>query len=158
MDYRIIVENNLFRPLGWKREVLPSDEPTSAVPPEQIVEMPPATPTSALVLTGIVKTGADWIAILEDEQTEMGVFLSHGEMLKDARVQAILPENIIIARGEMTVQLALGESIKFGLLDGRILLDTVATQKKPHEGTVNAEGEQDLLERMRARRQRELNQ
>ena len=68
----------------------------------------------------------------------------------------------------MTLQLDLGESIEYGV-DGRLRFDTVGTakiSKLPNEtealsgtGTDSDDGgEQSLIERMRARRQRELNQ
>ena len=77
-DYEVIAENNLFRPLGWKREdPLPA---TPTVIPEPIAETPPAPPpTYALVLTGIVKNGADWIAVVEDRERGEGMFLRRGE-------------------------------------------------------------------------------
>ncbi len=166
-DYEVIAENNLFRPLGWKREApLP---PTPTVTPEPIAETPSAPPpTYALNLTGIVKNGADWIAVVEDRKRNEGVFLRHGDILKDARVQGIMSEHITLTRGETTVQLALGESIEYGV-DGRVRFDTAGITKMPEpvdqtnissetETDSGGDGEQSLLERMRERRRKELNQ
>ena len=165
-DYDIIAENNIFRPLGWKRENLVPVTP--AVAPEPIAETPPAPPpTYALILTGIVKDGADWIAIVEDRERNEGVFLRHGEPLKDVRVQDIMSEHITLTRDEMTVQLALGEIIEYGV-DGRLRFDTAGIAKipKPIDKTeISSEtepdsrdddGEKSLLERMRERRRQEL--
>ena len=110
-DYKVIAENNLFRPLGWKREVQLQEESTPTVVPEPIIEIPPPPPTYTLVLTGIAKSDLDWIAVVEDHKQDEGTFLRRGEMLKDVRVQDIVSEHITLTRGEMTVQLALGESI-----------------------------------------------
>ena len=118
-DYAVIAENDLFRPLGWKRQIQSSDEPTPTVTPEPIVETAPPPPTYTLVLTGIAKNGLDWIAVVEDRKQEEGAFLRRGEMLKDVRVQDIMTEHITLTRGELTVQLALGESIEYGV-DGRL--------------------------------------
>lgn len=166
-DYEVIAENNLFRPLGWKREdPLPA---TPTVIPEPIAETPPAPPpTYALVLTGIVKNGADWIAVVEDRERGEGMFLRRGETLKDAQVQDIMSEYITLARGEMTVQLALGDSIEYGI-DGRVLFDTTDTAKMPEpvdkpntssetEANSGDDAGQSLLERMRERRRKELGQ
>ena len=167
-DYEIIAENDLFRPLGWKREIQALEKPTSAVAPEPIVEIPSPPPTYTLVLTGIAKSGSDWIAVVEDRKRDEGAFLRRGETLKDVRIQDILSEHIILTRDEMTVQLALGESIEYGE-DGRLRFDTAGLTKIPElpnetevlsgtQGDSGDEGEQSLIERMRARRQEELNQ
>lgn len=163
-DYEVIAENDLFRPLGWKREDQSSAEPTPTVTSEPIVEIPPPPPTYTLVLTGIAKNGSDWIAVVEDRKQDEGAFLRRGETLKDVRVQEIRSEHITLTRDDMTVQLALGESIEYGV-DGRLRFDTAGSAKmsgllnqteKPSE--TQADSEQSLIERMRARRRRELDQ
>ena len=167
-DFEVIAENNLFRPLGWKREVQSSEEFTPTVTPEPIVEIPPPPPTYTLVLTGIAKNGSDWIAVVEDQKQAEGAFLRRGETLKDVRVQEIMSEYITLVRDDTTLQLVLGESIEYGA-DGRLRFDTAGTakiSKLPNETNALSEteadrdddGEQSLIERMRARRQRELNQ
>ena len=167
-DYTVIAENDLFRPLGWKRQIQSSDEPTSTVTPEPIVETAPSPPTYTLILTGIAKSGSDWIAVVEDPKRDEGAFLQRGEMLKDVRVQEIMAEHITLIRDEMTVRLALGESIEYGV-DGRLRFDTAGTAKIPKppnetgmlsktQADSDDDGEQSLIERLRARRRRELNQ
>ena len=166
-DYEVIAENNLFRPLGWKREIQSPEEPTPTVTPEPIVEIPPP-PTYTLVLTGIAKNGSDWIAVVEDQKRAEGAFLRRGETLKDVRVQAIMSEYITLVRDDTTLQLALGESIEYGV-DGRLRFDTTGTakiSKLPNETNAPRETEVDrgdgselsLIERMRARRKEELDQ
>lgn len=167
-DYEVIAENDLFRPLGWKREIQSPKAPTPTVTPEPIVEIPPSPPTYTLVLTGIAKSGSNWIAVVEDRKQDEGVFLRRGEMLKDVRIQDIMSEHITLTRDEMTLQLALGESIEYGV-DGRLRFDTASTakiSKLPNETEALSEtqadsgdgDEQSLIERMRARRREELNQ
>ena len=164
-DYEVIGESNLFRPLGWKRDVQSSEEPAPTVVPEPVAEPLPTPPsTYALVLTGIAKNGADWIAVVEDQKRGEGAFLRRGETLKDVRVQDIMSEHITLTRDGMTLQLALGESIEYGV-DERLRFDTAGTAKISKlanetrtEAGSDEEGEQSLIERMRARRQRELNQ
>ena len=167
-DYEIIAENNLFRPLGWKKEIRSPEEPAPTATPEPIVETPPPPPTYTLVLTGIAKNGADWIAVVEDRKQDEGAFLRRGEMLKDVHVQDIMSEHITLTRDEMTVKLVLGEIIEYGI-DGRLRLDTAGAakiSKLPNETRALSEtqtdsddnGEQSLIERMRARRRKELDQ
>ena len=167
-DYEVIAENDLFRPLGWKREVRSPEEPTPTITPEPIAETPLPLPTYTLILTGIAKSGSDWIAVVEDRKQDKGVFLRRGEMLKDVCIQNIMSEHITLTRDEMTLQLALGDSIEYGV-DGRLRFDTAGTakiSKLPNETEALSEtqadsgddGEQSLIERMRARRKEELNQ
>ena len=166
-DYEIIAENDLFRPLGWQREIQPPGEPAPTVILEPIVEIPPPPPTYTLVLTGIAKSGSDWIAVVEDRKQDEGAFLRRGEMLKDVRVQDIMSEYITLTRDEMTVQLALGESIEYGI-DGRLRFHTAGAAKMselPNQAETlsetqadSSDDEQSLIERMRARRREELNQ
>ena len=165
-DYAVIGENNLFRPLGWKRENPLPVPPTVA--PEPIVQIPPSPSTYTLVLTGIAKSGSDWIAVIEDRKQDEGAFLRRGEALKDVRIQDIMSEHITLVRDGMTLQLALGETIEYGA-DGRLRFDTAGTAKisKPPDETEalsetevdsNDDGEQSLIERLRARRRKELDQ
>ena len=167
-DYEVIAENDLFRPLGWKREDQSPEEPTPTITSEPIAEIPPPPPTYTLVLTGIAKNGSDWIAVVEDRKQDEGAFLRRGETLKDVRVQEIMSEHITLTRDEMTVQLALGESIEYGI-DGRLRFDTAGAVKisklpdetgAPSEAQVDSDddSQQSLIERMRARRRRELDQ
>jgi hypothetical protein len=181
-DYRVIAENNLFRPLGWKKEVvrkvvLPAPKPK--IEPNPVVETPPPPPTYTLVLTGLVQSSAEWVAIFEDKKRDEGVFLRQGENLKDTLVNEIVPERITLARGDVKIQLALGESIEYGT-DGQLLFGTVTTVKKsgsssgasssmspeaqttrtanpsPEAQTTRTANPQGLIERMRARRKKEL--
>ena len=167
-DYAIITENNIFRSLGWKREIQSPEEPTATAALEPVVEIPPPPPTYTLVLTGIAKSGSDWIAVVEDRKQDEGAFLRRGEMLKDVRVQDIMSEYITLTRDEMAVELALGESIEYGV-DGRVQFDTVGTAKisklfnktealSETQTDSDDDGGQSLIERMRARRREELDQ
>ena len=167
-DYAIIAENNIFRSLGWKREIQSPEEPTATAALEPIVEIPPPPPTYTLVLTGIAKSGSDWIAVVEDRKQDEGAFLRRGEMLKDVRVQDIMSEYITLTRDKMAVELALGESIEYGV-DGRVQFDTVGTAKisklfnktealSETQTDSDDDGGQSLIERMRARRREELDQ
>ena len=115
-----------------------------------------------------MKNGADWIAVVEDREQDEGAFFRRGETLKDAQVQDIMSEYITLVRDGTTIQLALGESIEYGI-DGRVRFDTTGTAKMlepadktraPSETEANSgdDGGQSFLERMRERRRKELDQ
>ncbi len=113
--FEVIAENNLFRPLGWKKEVQLPEESAPTGIREPIDSVPPSRPaTYKLILTGIAKNGAEWIAVVENRKEDDAAFLRRGDILKDALVQEIISEHITLGRGNMTVQLALGESIEYG--------------------------------------------
>ena len=129
--FEVIAENNLFGPLGWKKEVRLPEESAPKGIPEPMVSAPPPRPTTyKLILTGIAKHGGEWIAVIENRKEDDAAFLRRGDILKDALVQEIISEHITLVRGEATVQLALGESIEYGA-DGRLRLDAASTAKTP---------------------------
>ena len=156
-NYDIIVENNLFRPLGWKRDVDPPVEQNLTPKPEPDVEPASPLPTYGLALTGIVKEGTHFFAVVEDQKMKMGMFLRRGDMLKDTTVQAITPNYVTLIRGEVAAQLALGESIEYGT-DERVRFGSIAKRQALDTPSEADDDEQDLIERLRSRRRTELNQ
>ena len=156
-NYDIIVKNNLFRPLGWERDVGPPVEQSLTPGPEPVVESPSPPPTYGLALTGIVKKGTHFLAVVEDQRMKSGIFLRQGEMLKDTAIQEIAPNHITLTRGELAVKLALGERIEYGK-DGRVMFGTIAKRQELEAHVENDDGGQDLIEHMRERRRTELNQ
>ena len=172
-DYQIIAENNLFRPLGWKKEIVKPTRPAPRFEPEPVIERPaPPPPTYALTLTGIVQSDSQWLAIVEDAKRNEGKFIRQGGVLKDAVLSEIQPEHITLTRGEMTLQLALGESVEYSV-GGEILFATVSKTKPQRVETRQASGttgdsvsseaqvegtdtQQSIIERMRANRRRSL--
>ncbi len=158
-EYRVIIENNLFRPIGWQKVVKRITPKTETV----AVEIPPERPepTYTLTLTGIAQNGSEWIAILEDRTKKEGYFLHHGEKLKDSLVSEILSEHIILVQGDSKAQFPLGASIQYNT-NGQLLLNTIANQSiliPNSEFRISNSGEdapQSLIERMKARRRKEL--
>ena len=157
-EYQVIAENNLFRPLGWRKEIVKKTTPTKTV----VVEIPrerPA-PTYNLSLTGIAQNGSEWIAILEDETLKEGYFLHCGDKLKDSLVSEIFEEHIVLVVGDAKAQFSLGESIQYNT-NGQLLLNTIANQSTlPSLLTPNSgeDAQKSLIERMKARRRKELSQ
>ena len=165
-EYQVIVENNLFRPIGWRKEVVKKTRPKTETVVLEIPKERPA-PTYTLTLTGIAQNGSEWIAILEDRTRKEGYFLHRGEKLKDSLVSEILSEHIILVQGDSKTQFPLGESIQYNT-NGQLLLNTIANQsthpRPSEENSSVALSEKDkgtqksLIERMRARRRKELGQ
>lgn len=171
MKYQVVVENNLFRPLGWKKEVLKETTPKTENPVvENRRERP--SPTYNLSLTGIAQNGSQWVAIVEDESKREGYFLHRGEKLKNALVSEIFAEYIILVVGDTKTQLSLGGSIKYNA-NGEIMLNTITTQKPDLSisesfnevyrtqiriPNSDEDVQKSLIERMKARRRKELGQ
>ena len=179
-DYQAIVENNIFRPLGWEKAkpapILPVVRRRREIPRER-----PA-PTYTLTLTGIVKKGGEQIALIEDSREKEGYFLHRGEQLKDCKVNAIEGEQIILARADAELKLALGEEIRYNT-SGQILLSSSTSASRPalerNEGlavrpkqstsivedaqkgeslSVSEDERLSIIERLKLRRKEQLNQ
>ena len=154
-EYQVIAENNLFRPLGWKKETLKESLPKIANPVVEIRRERPA-PTYNLSLTGIAQNGSQWIAIVEDETLKEGYFLHRGEKLKDSLVSEIFEEYIVLLVRESKTQLPLGTSIQYNA-NGQIMINTITNQKPdfliPNSG---GDAQKSLIEQMKARRRKEL--
>jgi len=162
-EYQLISENNLFRPLGWKKEALKTAPPKTENPVVEIRRERPA-PTYNLSLTGIAQNGSSWIAIVEDGTKKEAYFLNRGGKLKNALVSEILEEHIILAIGEEKVQFPLGASIQYDANE-HIIPNTITNQsvlpsipKSEFRNSNSGEDTQSLIERMRARRRKELGQ
>ena len=170
--YQVITENNLFRPLGWQKEVVAEIIPSPQVVSIPVVVAPPPRPPaptySTLTLTGIAQNGSEWVAIFEDSTGRGGGFLHRGEKLKDARVSEIFPGYVTLAQGETQTEVALGKSIQYDR-NGQILFNTVGvsmsriesrrvTLDEPKVEEGGGEPPNSLIERMKARRQKELGQ
>lgn len=173
-NYQVIVEDNLFRPLGWEKEVIEKDKPRRKslveIPPVAVPqERPKPDPSTGsghaynLTLTGIAQNGSEWVAILEDPTRNEGHFLHLGEKFKNSLISEISPEHIILAQGNVQAQLSLGENIQYDTNE-QILIDSInnsqetslrakrSNQIRPRNEVAQA----SLIERMKARRRKEL--
>jgi len=157
-DYQVIVDDNLFRPLGWEKSAV-KKVVRKTKPKTETVETPRESPepTYSLTLTGIAQNGSEWLAIVEDETRKEGYFLHSGEKLKDSLVSEIFPEHIILAQGDIKGKLPLGTNIQYNT-NGQLLLDTVKDYQYSVEEVQEEDKLQSLIERMKARRRKELSQ
>jgi len=171
-DYQSIVDNNIFRPLGWEKvkpaPILPVVRRRREIPLER------PEPTYALTLTGIAKKGREQVALIEDSKEKEGYFLRSGEQLKDCTVNAIESEQIVLAKAGSEIKLALGEEILYNT-SGQIILSSSAGASRlavrPKQNSSRVEGAQKseslsvsederlriIMEQMKANRRKELN-
>lgn len=165
--YHSIVENNIFRPLGWEKRkpapILPVVRRRREIPRER-----PA-PTYTLTLTGIAKRGKEQVALIEDSKEKEGYFLRSGEQLKDCTVNTIESEQIILANAGSEIRLALGDKITYNG-SGEIILASArgsgfsmmsggsrnSASDKPGP-SVSEDERLSIIERLKARRKKELN-
>ena len=86
--YRTIIENNIFRPLGW-------------TPPKP-------TPVYRLLGTVISTDGTNGRAILQEIASERLHFLTVGDKVGDAMVTEILSKQVTLDNGGQAVTLKMG--------------------------------------------------
>ncbi len=164
-DYRMVVEGNLFRPLGWQKTVeIPSlPEPVAQI--ERPYERP--KPPNYLTLTGITYLAQEPMALIEDVSRGQAYFVKEGDRLKNYVVETITEENIVLVNGNSRVTVALGTRTNYNS-DGELLAAaaaegqmTASTMEESDEKPAPLEEDTaglSLIERMRARRRKELGQ
>ncbi len=162
-DYQVVVEHDLLKPLGWQKTVATPPPPKPVVQREVRQERP--APTNDLVLTGIVNLGGEPIALMEDTSSGKAYFLKEGDKLKDYLVEAISEKNIVLANGSSRLTPSLGSKAQYDS-NGRISISQLTDEraiggsmKSTDEKVASSDGEPanlSLIERMKARRRREL--
>ena len=174
-DYQVVIENDLLKPLGWQKtvETLPLPEP---VVQRQRQQEPPE-PLNHLMLTGITYLAEEPMALIEDVSRGEAYFLKEGDKLKDYVVAAIGEENITLVNGNsrMTASLgrrtyynADGELLATGPADeqvsGRRVRGSRMTESMMNDLSEESDSSKDdtadmsIIERMKARRRKELEQ
>lgn len=164
-DYQMIVEDNLFRRLGWQKTVEIASLPEPVVQIERPFERP--KPPNYLTLTGITYLAQEPMALIEDVSRGEAYFVKAGDRLKDYVVETITEENIILVNGNSRITVALGARTSYNS-DGELLATAMAedqiagsimegSSEKPAPLEEDTAG-LSLIERMRARRRKELGQ
>jgi hypothetical protein len=164
-DYQMIVESNLFRRLGWQKTVEIPSLPEPVVQRERPFERP--KPPNYLTLTGITYLAQEPMALIEDVSRGEAYFVKEGDKLKNYVVETITEENMILVNGNSRVTVALGTRTSYNS-DGELLAAaategqmTASIAEVPDEEPAPLEGDTaglSLIERMRARRRKELGQ
>jgi hypothetical protein len=164
-DYQMIVEGNLFRRLGWQKTVEIPSLPEPVVQRERPYERP--KPPNYLTLTGITYLAQEPMALIEDVSRGEAYFVKEGERLKDHVVEAITEENMILVNGNSRITVALGTRANYNS-DGELL--ATAVEEGQMTGSIVEESNEEpapleentaslsIIERMRARRRKELGQ
>jgi len=164
-DYQMIVEGNLFRRLGWQKTVEIPSLPEPVVQRERPYK--PPEPPNHLILTGITYLAQEPMALIEDISEAEAYFVKEGDKLKNHVVENITEENIILVNGNSRITLALGTRANYNS-DGELLATAIAEGQMP-ESIMKESNEEpapleentaslSIIERMRARRRKELGQ
>ena len=167
--YGAIAEKNLFRPLGWEPTVPAPTRPTAppSLPPRPSVQVREVIPY--FTLTGIVQDGTDRLAVLEGSNTQDVYFVRPGEQLMGATLSMIRADHVVFKQDGREAEVALGQRISCDA-GGTLLLSSVfaageaSPEGRPESTAISATSTEtddvqtSLLERMRARRRREVEQ
>lgn len=166
-DYQMVAKNDLFKPLGWQKAVIV----TTTSPPQQIVQegrqQPPPEPLSRLSFTGIVQLGSEYVALVEDSSKGKAYFLRKGDRLKNFVVEAITEESLVLSNESSKLTPHIGSTVYYnseGLIttsEPYSSLTMARTSESGVEERVSLNESSDnmsVIERMRARRRRELGQ
>jgi hypothetical protein len=164
-DYQMVVEDNLFRPVGWQKTVEIPSLPEPVVPRERPYERP--DPPNYLTLTGITYLAQEPMALIEDVSRGEAYFVKEGDGLKDHVVENITEDNIVLVNGNSRITVALGmrtdynsdgELLAIAMAEGQIagsIMEESSEKPAPSEEDTTS---LSIIERMRARRRKELGQ
>lgn len=165
LDYQIVSENNLLRPLGWQKTIAKPQTYKPVV--QQRQQYTPPESTNDLILTGIVSLSGEYTALMEDTSKGKAYFLKEGDKLKDYYVESITAENITLVNGNSILTPDLGSKAQYNS-SGQILALGLARSQKPRDIAKNSNEKPassgddasslSLIEQMKARRRRETGQ
>ena len=164
--YEMITERNLLRPLGWEKPVETPRIEKPVIQRRQPRERP--IPVDELILTGIVHLDNESIALVEDVSSGKAYFLRKGDKLRNYSVEAIAEENIVLVNEDSKLTHALGAKVQYNS-NRQISTSEQYNNQTTNDTAQNADTESDsqdegdtanlsLIERMKARRRRELGQ
>ncbi len=155
--YSILAERNIFSRDRWKPAPLPGES----------VPLPPPAPERYVVLTGIVKQGGEYTAFLEDIRTGVTDKAKIGDAVIKGRVKNVALDRIEIEyeKDARTTVIHVGMN-----LEGGESITATAYLPSPDTGSfdlapaaaagsgakLGQEAEDEVLERLRQRREKEL--
>jgi hypothetical protein len=147
-DYRIVFERNIFL-----KDRMP--KPVRSYTPRPRPPTQPAPPQ--MVLTGVTIRDEVRLAFFEDSQNGNLIKAIVGDVLQGGKVVSITLDGVEVSLKGKTKKVAIGESIIGG---GPVDISSVGTSEStaaPASGSTNSTGSgDDILERMKKRRQKEL--
>ncbi len=154
-DYKVVVERNIFARDRGKRPTTTAAEPTMSPPPR---------PERYFLLTGIVQQGEEGIAFFEDTRTGTTSRIRAGESIAGGRLANITLDYVEYESDGQTVRIKVGKNLEGSLTAPAVpyeFFESAGPLEVPESGTSGELGAVDndaagILERLRQRRQREL--
>ncbi len=156
-DYKILVDRNIFsrnRGRSFERE--------SREAKEQVV---PA-PESYLVLKGIIQQGSKRIAFFEDSRTGETMRARIGDAVARGKVQNITLDTVEYELNGKLTKTEVGENLEGeassppltynDLIESTAMSSEIPTASTPSAGETQQDEDDDVLRRLRERRQKEL--
>jgi hypothetical protein len=154
-DYKLIVERNMFMRDRVSPRHYVSSRPEAPPPPER-----------RYLLAGTILNGDQHVAFVEDLRTSVTTRITVGSALADGRVVEIALDYLVYQKGETRTRVAIGQSLE-GAAPQRPAASAepvpASATPAPASGTgapaaaPAAGGAQSILERLRKRRQQEIN-
>jgi len=162
-DYQIIVQKDLFDPLGGQRALTVATIPqqTSQVEKKQA----PLDPLYKLTFTGVVQLESEDSAIVEDFSKNKAYYLKKGDKLKDYTVESITEENIVLNNGNSKFTTPIGSAFYYNTsgqistsepLNNQIVAKTSDSKTEETASINSSSANLSLIEQMKARRKKEL--
>jgi hypothetical protein len=164
-DYQIIVKNDLFDPLGGQRAL------TLATAPQQIAQVEkkqaPPDPLYKLTFTGVVKLESEDSAIVEDLSKDKAYYLKKGDKLKDYTVETITEDSIVLNNGNSKFTTRIGSAFYYNTsgqistsepLNNQVVVKASESKTEETASINSGSANQSLIEQMKARRKKELEQ
>lgn len=164
-DYQIVIKDNLFRNLGSGEPII-TEQPVRERPVRQEPEIR-REPLGELTLTGIVNLGDNLTALFEDNSMNKAYFLMTGDKLKDYVVEKVSDQSVALVKDESRIVSNLGKKVYYDKNSGSLIsnpsnerITQVATASADKSPTPSDTGSSNLslVEQMRARRKKELEQ
>ncbi len=142
--YKVLVERNMFLP-DRSRPARPTHTP--------VVRSP--QPRTNILLRGVVRQGDECIAFVEDTRSGVTSRVRAGDTLANGHVAQIGLDYLFYARGDETIRVELGDRV--AALGQDESLSSEASDETAQATQDQDAGEAALLERLRRRREQELN-
>ncbi|MGD2174292.1 MAG: hypothetical protein PVJ27_02730 [Candidatus Brocadiaceae bacterium] len=145
-DYEVLVERNIFSRVRGPELTRPDQALRREAPP----------PERFVFLRGIVRRDGEFIAVLEDMGSGRTMRVRPGDAVLDGRVAGVTLDGIIyVGAGEEEISVSVGTNLEKVSPEASATGLESATPAAP-AGDSDGDEAQDVLERLRQRRLREL--
>ncbi|MBD3184624.1 hypothetical protein GF312_20255 [Candidatus Poribacteria bacterium] len=160
-EYQVVTDQDLLMPLGWEKsqpKPEPEKEPKTFI--REITREEPK-PNKSLILTGITKLDGELMVLMEDLSDNKAYYLKQGDGLKNYMVDEITQDKVILTNGKSEIIAHLGSRTTYNS-DGVLLASASSYEFEPSSAKTESETSVDddtklsIIERMKARRRKEL--